>query len=216
MIKERFLFIPLCVLLLSVAGCGRGTISVPPNNRTETPLASQTATPTPTLLPGGGANPTPQITPTESCGNLELELEYQQVAQEEDFYSIMTAKGVIPLTVKFQQTPPRVEGFGQAEVGGYGRDLDCSWVYTGLLEYDLYGDLLLDRQPAIIQLSGKRSARNVVGIGSECSGGLLSLVISDDTTFFEIEYRDMATLKQSYDIPPVHAEAIWTLHFRCP
>uniref|UniRef100_A0A7C4Q9P6 Uncharacterized protein n=1 Tax=Bellilinea caldifistulae TaxID=360411 RepID=A0A7C4Q9P6_9CHLR len=219
MIKKPFFFILLGVLLiglLSAAGCGGGVISAPPANRTETPLPSPTPTPTPTLLPGPAATPTAQISPTQPCSNLELELDYQQVQQAEGLYALLTARGSIPLTVQFQQSPPRVEGFGQAEVGGNGHAENCSWIYTGLLEYDLHGDLLLDRQPPILRLSGKRGARNLAAIGTECWGGQLSPVISDDIPLFEIEYRDTATLKYSYDMPTLHAEAVWTLHFRCP
>ena len=113
MIKKPFFFILLGVLLiglLSAAGCGGGVISAPPANRTETPLPSPTPTPTPTLLPGPAATPTAQISPTPSCGNLELELDYQQVQQAEGFYALLTARGSIPLTVQFQQSPRAWKG----------------------------------------------------------------------------------------------------------
>lgn len=220
--ERRCLFIPLWIVLiglLSAVGCGGGGVPPTPTGGTATatlnPSPTSIPTPTPTLLAASAATPTPQISPTPLCTDLELEIDYQQVQQVEGLYAELTARGRIPLTVKADYTPPRVEGNGQAEVGGGGHAGNCTWVYTGLLEYDLKGDLLLDRQPPVIALSGKRDARNLAAVGSECYGGLLSPVISEDLALFEIEYRDRATLKYSFTVPTIHGEAVWTLHFRC-
>ncbi len=219
MVQKRFFFVLAGVLLmalLTAAGCGGSPVSEPPAGRTETPVLSSTPTPTPTLLTGGLAASTPQVSPTPLCAALELEIDYRQVQQAEDFFAEMTAQGRIPLTLDLYQTPPQVKGSGEAGVGGGGNAGNCTFVYSGSLEYDLHGELLLDRQPPVIALSGKRGSRNLSASGPGCYGGLLSPFMTDDVPLFEIEYRDGATLKYSFDMPTFHGEAVWTLDFRCP
>lgn len=218
MIKTRWVLSIFCVLpmvLVVVSGCGGGGAASPAEG-TQTFALTSTPTPTPTVLAGAAGKPTPQPSPTPLCTNLELEIDYQQEQQAEAFYARMTANGLIPLTVDTSQTPPRLQGKGEAEVGGGGEAGDCKFVYTGSFEYDLQGELLLDRQPPVIALSGRRGARDLSAVGAGCYGGLLAPVFTDDVPLFEIEYRDGAVLEYQFEVPTFHGEAVWTLHFRCP
>lgn len=218
MIKTRWVLSIFCVLpmvLLVVSGCGGGGAASPAEG-TQTFTLTSTPTPTPTVLAGAAGKPTPQPSPTPLCTDLELEIDYQQEQQAEAFYARMTANGLIPLTVDTSQTPPRLQGKGEAEVGGGGKAGDCEFVYTGSFEYDLQGELLLDRQPPVIALSGRRGTRDLSAAGSGCYGGLLAPVFTDDVPLFEIEYRDGAVLEYQFEVPTFHGEAVWTLHFRCP
>ncbi|MEW6505719.1 MAG: hypothetical protein AB1457_17305 [Chloroflexota bacterium] len=212
-----------CVWVLALlfwSGCGGQAIATGEPTPTFTPtpslIPSLTLTPTPLLVLGQESSRTPQISPTPACNQLELEIDYQQIQQAEDFYAQLTAKGSIPLTIDFSQTPPLVKGSGEAEVGGGGHAGDCSFVYTGSLEYDLHGEVLFDRQPPVLALSGTRGSRNLSASGTNCGGGLISPIFTDDVPLFEIEYRDGATLNYSFTVPTFYGEAVWTLHFRCP
>lgn len=216
--KKRFVGVHLCIVwmvLLVVSGCGGGGAASPAEG-TQTFTLTSTPTPTPTVLAGAVATPTLQPSPNPLCTNLELEIDYQQEQQAEAFYARMTANGLIPLTVDTNQTPPRLQGKGEAQVGGGGKAGNCEFVYTGSLEYDLQGELLLDRQPPVIALSGRRGTRDLSAAGSGCYGGLLAPVFTDEVPLFEIEYRDGAVLEYQFEVPTFHGEAVWTLYFRCP
>ncbi len=209
----------LLAALFVLTGCGgEAALTTPTPTPTLTPALLWTSTPSPT--PGAAvipaATPAGQASPAPLCGELELELDYRQVQQAEGFFAEMTAQGRIPLSLNPHQTPPRVEGKGEALVGGGGQAGDCSFTYSGSLEYDLHGELLLDRQPPVIALSGRRGARNLSAAGEGCYGGLFAPVFTEDVPLFEIEYREGAVVKYSFEVPTFHGQAVWTLHFRCP
>lgn len=205
----RLLWFVWLMGLMLLAGC------TPPQGTPSTPAATPSATPTPT---GIAPLALPSSTPAPLCNRMEIEIVYHQVQKAPMLEAELTAEGRIPLTLDSSHNPPRVQGSGGTEVGGGGQAGECVFQYSGTMEYRLEGTLLLDRQPPLLRLSGRRDTPNlnVVPVSGTCGGGLLKPMIGEEIGTIELSFQDGSELRWDFQFPTVEGEATWRLHLLCP
>lgn len=207
--KWRFLWFVGLIWLILLAACA------PAGENPTHPPALPSATPTPTGVPQI-ILPSPTATPF--CTRLEIEIKHHQVQQAHDLQAELTAEGRIPLTLDSNHNPPKVQGSGGTEVGGGGQAGECVFQYSGTMQYQLEGTLLLDRQPPLLRLSGRRDTPNldVVPVSGICGGGLLRPIIGEEIGTVELPFQDGSELRWNFQFPTIEGESTWRLHLLCP
>lgn len=197
----------VCLMLL--AACA------PAGENPTHPPALPSATPTPTGVPQI-ILPSPTATPF--CTRLEIEIKYHQVQQAPDLQAELSAEGRIPLMVDPNRNPPQAQGSGSVEVSGGGQAGTCVFQYSGRMEYQLEGVLLLSQQPPLLRLSGSRDtySLDVVPISGKCGGGLLRPILGEEIGTVELPFQDGSELRWDFEFPTIQGESAWTLHLLCP
>mgnify|MGYP005841083457 FL=1 len=205
----RFLWFVGLIWLMLLAAC------TPSQENPPKPSTTPSATLTPT---SPAALALPSLTPVPVCNRLEIEIEYHQVQKAPMLEAEFIAEGRIPLTLDSNHKPPKVQGSGSTEVGGGGQAGECVFQYSGTMQYQMEGTLLLDRQPPLLRLSGRRDTPNldVVPVSGICGGGLLRPIIGEEIGTVELPFQDGSELRWNFQFPTIEGESTWRLYLLCP
>ncbi|MGD8822584.1 MAG: hypothetical protein PVG63_05715 [Anaerolineales bacterium] len=202
-----------CLILLFAACTVSDTTSTPTAN------AAITATPTETVVPGGGAaDPTPEFGPITLCPQLELEIEFQQQQSMQlagvSLENTIQASGTIPLEVDVNANPPRVTGAGELAISGGGHSGDCSFERSGTLTYEFEGRIIMgDDGAPQLYLGGQRSM-NV--ISSPLCGGMADTPL-EAMQEQALRYEQGAKVEWNWSVAAVGVQGSsqWVLHILC-